>query len=89
MTNEEKAGPFALEVGDVVQISPEHESFFRGCFMLVTEVKVWGAQGFVAMPGKRDEMPGRAYYRCRWEHMAHIGRAAWVLDDDVPAEEIT
>ena len=68
-----------LEIGDVVQISPEVENcFFGGCFMLVTEPKSWGAQGFVAMPGSRGEMPGRAFYRAKWDEMEVVGRATWV-----------
>jgi hypothetical protein len=67
-----------LDVGDVVQIDPAMaDSFFAGCFMFVTEVKSWGAQGFIAIPGDRDALPGRAYFRCKTEDMKRIGRAAW------------
>lgn len=79
-----------LEVGDVVQISPElPDCFFNGCFMLVTEVKGWGAQGFIAMPGARGEKPGAAYFRCKWENMERIGHAVWVPppeDEDVEVD---
>jgi hypothetical protein len=70
-----------LRVGDVVQISPETPSKFRGCFMLVTEPKSWGAQGFIAIPYGED-MPGNAYFRCKWEDMEYIGPAVWVPEDD-------
>ncbi len=70
--------PCELEVGDVVQISPDLENcFFRGAFMMVTEPKSWGAQGFIAMPESREDMPGRAYFRCKWEDMEMVGRAPW------------
>lgn len=72
----------ALKVGDVVQISPELDGFFRGCFMLVTEVKSWGAQGFISMPKTRQELPGRAYFRCKWEDMEFIGHAQWIPADE-------
>jgi len=78
--------PQNLKIGDVVQIDPQLDNcFFRGCFMIVTEPKSWGAQGFIAMPGKRDEMPGRAYFRCKFENMELVGRATWVPADDLGA----
>jgi hypothetical protein len=72
-----------LRVGDVVQIDPTQEGCFRGCFMLVTESRSWGAMGYVACP-VGDAMPGRGYYRCPWEHMEYIGRATWIPADDLP-----
>lgn len=70
-----------LKVGDVVQLSPE--SRFPGCFMMVTEPKPWGAQGFIAMPEQLDEPPKEAYYRANWEDMEYVGRAAWVPQGEV------
>lgn len=75
-----------LTVGAVVQLDPAHHlgnanGFFAGCFMLVTEVKTFGAQGFVAMPRTRGEQPGQAYYRARWEEMEYIGQAAWTIEE--------
>jgi hypothetical protein len=68
-----------IKVGSVVQINPEtHKGFFPGCFMLVTEVKSWGAQGFIAMPRSREEPPGEAYYRAKWEEMEYVGEAKFV-----------
>lgn len=32
-----------IKPGDVVQIDPSHDERFGGCFMLVTDVKSWGA----------------------------------------------
>lgn len=65
-----------LEKGDVVQIDPAHDERFGGCFMVVTEPKSFGAQGYVSAPGAK----GLAYYRCNWEAMHKIGRAEWVVD---------
>lgn len=80
-------GPATLKIGDVVQISPELKNcFFCGCFMMVTEPKSWGAQGFIAMPQGREELPGRAYFRCKWEEMEFIGHAVWVPQDDAEGE---
>jgi hypothetical protein len=77
-----------LQVGDVVQISPDlPDCFFGGCFLLVTEPKPWGAQGFVAMPQNRGELPGRAYFRCKWADMEYVGPAAWIPADDAEADD--
>lgn len=68
-----------LEVGDVVQIDPKHDTVFGGCFMVVTEPKSWGAQGYCSSPG----LDGLAYYRCKFENMEYIGKAEWVNKSDV------
>ncbi len=70
--------PMDLQIGDVVQISPTLEGCFKACFMMVTEPKGWGAQGFVSIPHSRDVLPGCAYFRCKWEDMEFVGKAAWV-----------
>lgn len=67
-----------LQVGDVVQIDPKHDETFGGCFMIVTEPKEWGAQGYCSAPGK----DGRYYYRCPHSAMDLIGHAAWVQEGD-------
>jgi hypothetical protein len=68
-----------LAPGDVVQIAPWLiDCFFPGCFMLVTEVKAWGAQGFIWMPQRRTIPPGQAYFRATWDQMQRIGRATWI-----------
>jgi hypothetical protein len=74
--------PTQLSHGDVVQITPESESAFAGCFMLVTEPKVWGAQGFIAMPLERGKLPGSAYYRAKFEDIEFVGRATWAPPKD-------
>lgn len=69
-----------LEVGDVVQIAPEHDEVFGGCFMQVTEPKPWGAQGFVIVMASKDSPRGNAYYRCKFENMEYVGKATWVQE---------
>ena len=65
-----------LEKGDVVQIDPAHDGLFGGCFMVVTELKGFGAQGYVSAPGEK----GLAYYRCPWAGMHKVGKAEWVSE---------
>lgn len=81
-----------LKVGDLVQLDPayhlgERSGFFAGCFMVVTELKSFGAMGYIPIPGNRGEMPGMAYYRAKWEEMHIIGQAIWAVDekaDEIP-----
>ena len=71
-----------MQRGDVVQIRPETTNkAFAGCFMLVTEVKSWGVQGFIALPTERDRPPARAYYRATFDEVMKIGVANWVPED--------
>jgi hypothetical protein len=66
-----------LSVNDVVQIDPMHDDVFGGCFMVVTDPKPWGAQGYVSVPGK-----GLAFYRCPTRGLVHIGVAEWATPRD-------
>lgn len=74
------------ESGDVVQLN-EHcrNPWFVGCFMLVTEPKSFGAQGFIQLPCEPPaDGPacvvkggrGQAFYRATFEEMDYVGRAA-------------
>jgi hypothetical protein len=67
-----------VDVHDVVQIDPAHDEVFGGCLLVVTEVKGWGVQGFVQVPGQ-----GQAYYRVRTEACARVGRLHWTPAPDV------
>lgn len=64
-------------VDDVIQIDPEHDERFGGCFLLVTEAKSWGVQGFVQIPGG-----GQAYYRLPWSGGERVGRAVWTTAEE-------
>lgn len=72
-----------ISAGDVVQINPDHDLHFGGCFMVVTEVRNWGLIGYVKPPGTS----GLAYYRVPFINrtvvppsFTYIGRADWRTD---------
>lgn len=81
--NDEHKG--LLKPGAIVQVNPdEHkDGFFATCFVMVTEVKTWGIQGFVPVPGERGELPGRAYCRLKWEEIELVGAAEWIPQDEL------
>lgn len=69
--------------GDVVQLDPEKvvNPMFAGCFMIVTEIKTWGAQGYVQSLGENGKSGGQAYYRATFEEMAKVGHSEWMIKD--------
>lgn len=69
----------SVQVGDIVQISPDFDSNgFGACLMTVTEVKAWGLQGYVQIP-----KGGQAYYRVKHgDYEPTGGRAVWLIGDD-------
>ena len=72
-----------LKKNMVVQLSPEcRNPAFACCFMVVTEPKSWGCQGFVQGLGTREEPGGQAFYRANWEEMEYVGQACWCLHED-------
>ena len=68
--------------GDIMQLNPETtlNKAFAGCMFIVSEPKVFGAQGYVQGLGKSQDAPaGQAYYRARWSEMEPTGgKAVWV-----------
>ena len=79
---------YGIKPGSVVQIAPEHDQSFGGCLLLVTEVKSWGVQGAVRVPGAGAD----AHYRVKWEAVEYVGEAIWLpeslvkrLDETAPA----
>lgn len=66
--------------GDVLQISPNApvNDALHVCFMVAEDIKDWGVQGYVTVPGQ-----GLAYVRVPWEHLAWIGSSYWVATDAI------
>lgn len=69
--------------GDVFQINERHDPGdgsrmgWVGAFVLATEIRSWGIQGFVhgiATHATRAD----AYIRLKWDEIDHIGRAALI-----------
>lgn len=75
--------PSPLRVGEIVQLSPDIPNrMFAACFMVVTEPKPWGAQGYVQGLGEGGKPAGQAYLRPAWEHMERTGgEAQWMVGE--------
>lgn len=70
-----------LSISDIVQLNPEivRNKMFTACFMIITEIKPWGAQGYVQALGENGNPGGQAYYRANHDEMIKVGRAEWVV----------
>ena len=73
--------PQKLNEGDVVQLHPEY-GMFGGCFLVVTEPKSFGCQGYVQCLGQDGNPGGQAFLRPAFEKMELIGKAAFVIGRD-------
>jgi hypothetical protein len=75
---------FPASIGDVVQINEtDSRPGWRGAFVMVTEVRSWGIQGFVHHI-ETHEKSGFAYTRQEWDTIDFIGRAVLL-----PQSELT
>lgn len=68
--------------GDVAQIDPKNKTntMFAGCFLVVTEVKSWGVQGYVKALGFNGKPGGQAHIRLPWDEIEYIGRSVWMAE---------
>lgn len=67
------------EPGDVFQINETHGRLgWIGAFVMATEVKHWGIQGFVSHVATHDRQD-RAYIRLKWEEIDFVGHAPLML----------
>jgi len=70
------------KVGDVFQINEKHgRNGWIGAFVLATEIKPWGIQGFVANIDSHDEQ-SRIYIRLRWDEIEYVGPAILVPETE-------
>lgn len=71
-----------IEINEIVQLDPlrTENVMFAGCFMVVTNIKDWGVQGYVQGLGEKGRpADGQAYYRAPFGTFAKTGgKAIWV-----------
>ena len=70
-----------FKVGDVFQINEKNEKTgWIGAFVLVTEIKPWGIQGFVHYIETHDKSR-RMFTRLKWDEIDYVGRSCLVPED--------
>lgn len=64
-----------LKEGQLVYLNPKivGNKMFSGCIMVITELKSWGATGYVQSLGNNGKPGGQAHYRAEWEEMDLVG----------------
>lgn len=75
-----------VKINQVVQINPNSHNFncFSGCFLVVTEIKNFGVQGYIQLVGTGDEVGGAAYLRVGWDDIKALNEdqtAPYVLNN--------
>ena len=60
-----------IKKGDIVQIIEELDKWYP-CLLIVSEVKTWGIQGYITIPGDDG---GNAFYRIPNDHFEKVGSA--------------
>ena len=68
------------EVGDIFQINPEKNKRYGGCFIVATEIKEWGIQGYLCMDIPDENVvrfKGLAFFRPKWDEIEFVGKAKW------------
>ncbi len=69
------------EPGWVFQINEVHgRNGWIGAFVLATEIKPWGIQGFVHHITDHDTN-AQVFIRLKWEELDYIGKAALIPQD--------
>lgn len=81
-TAEQENNQIKFSVGDVFQINEAHgRNGWIGAFVMATEIKSFGIQGFVSHIDTHEEQ-SRAYIRLRWDEIDFVGHAPLVLAPD-------
>lgn len=74
------------QIGDVFQINESHgRNGWIGAFVMATEIKHWGIQGFVSHVETHDQQ-AKAFIRLKWEEIEYIGHAVLVPDTETEIE---
>lgn len=72
---------------DVFQINENHgRKGWIGAFVLATEIKDWGIQGFIHHV-KTHEEPAQVYIRLKWDEIDFIGQAVLQPHDSIESNE--
>ena len=75
-----------LKVGDILQINPDSSpgQHYGAMLLIVTDPKVWGAQGVLYSPVNFEatRFEGRAYLRVVFEDVEFCGNMEWMQMDN-------
>jgi hypothetical protein len=73
------------KVGSIFQIDPDKVPELGGQFVVASEIKDWGVQGYLLLDradsGNLTRYKGLAYVRRKWDELAFIGTVEWFNGD--------
>lgn len=61
------------KVGDIVQVGEQGPREWFRCLIVVDEIKTWGIQGYVTLPGGSERTGGDAFNRLEWHEIVPTG----------------
>lgn len=64
-----------IKLGDVVQVNPDANLAFGGCFITVAELLGFGVRGFASVPSPNGSKP--YHFRVESKNFRRIGRAVF------------
>jgi hypothetical protein len=62
-----------MEVNHIIQLTEQAQEDWIGCVMIISEVKSWGVQAYMKMPGRGD-----VYLRVPFGQFEIVGQAVLV-----------
>jgi hypothetical protein len=69
-----------LACGDIIQITDENHAW-HGCLLVISEVKPWGVQAYIAIPQRNDQHEiALAYNRLAVDTFTVVGKVALDLE---------
>lgn len=70
------------KIGNIYQINPELDPQLGGQYIVATEIKHWGIQGYLLLETPDDgslfRYEGKAYIRKKYEQIVLVGFAEWM-----------
>ena len=69
------------KIGNIYQIDPSKSERWKGQFIVATEIKLWGVQGYLLLDhpdnGQLVRCDGLAFIRMKYEEIVCVGFAEW------------
>lgn len=69
-----------IRIDDVVQVNPDLNGNFGGCFGVVTDVRSWGVMIMIPIPDSGGIK--QSFLRCDWDEFEAVGKTVWRFSDE-------
>jgi hypothetical protein len=73
-----------VEPGDLIQVNEAGPPLWFRVILVVDEVKSWGVQAYVTIPGARGSVPaGDAFMRLEWSEFDLVGAKSLFVTESI------